>query len=198
MGADAITALVARALNGTQPSRAPAAEIRLPTPPVSATRVLSIGEKAPRLPLSDLQGRPVELASTNGSSTLLVFWNPACGFCNAMLDDIKAWEAGAAPDSTRLLLVSTGSVEENLAMGLQCQIALDQNFSVGQLFGATGTPSAVLLDAKGAMASNVAAGGSSVMALASDARTAARTLKPPRDASRGRGRGARARDRARA
>jgi len=139
-------------------------------------RALRIGEKAPPLPLFDLEGRPVEFSIANRRSTLLVFWNPACGFCSAMLDDIRSWEAWLASDGTRLLLVSTGSVEENLAMGLHCQIALDQNFSVGQSFGATGTPSAVLLNAEGAVASDVAAGRSNVVALANDARMAV-TLK---------------------
>jgi hypothetical protein len=51
-------------------------------------------------------------------------------------------------------------------MGLSSQIVLDQNFFVGQLFGAGGTPSAVLLDAEGAVASEAAAGAANVMALA--------------------------------
>ena len=31
--------------------------------------------------LPDLFGRPVSLASFRGSKTLLLFWNPGCGFC---------------------------------------------------------------------------------------------------------------------
>ena len=69
---------------------------------------------------------------------------------------------------TGLLVVSTGTVEDNRAMGLRAPIVLDQGFSAGRQFGATGTPMAVLIDAQGRIASEVAAGGPAVLALAND------------------------------
>jgi len=43
---------------------------------------------------------------------------------------------------------------------------LDQQFSVGRAFGASGTPSGVLVDAKGKIASGVAVGAPAVLELA--------------------------------
>ncbi|HAG99174.1 MAG TPA: hypothetical protein DCL75_10035 [Ktedonobacter sp.] len=52
-------------------------------------------------------------------------------------------------------------------MGLQSPILLDQaGMSIGSKFGANGTPMAVLVDAEGKIASEVAAGAPAVLALA--------------------------------
>ena len=34
----------------------------------------------------------VELADFRGEETLVVFWNPGCGFCQQMLSDLREWE----------------------------------------------------------------------------------------------------------
>src|SRR6266852_1952721 len=44
-----------------------------------------------------------------GHRTLLLFWNPTCGFCEAMLDDVKTWETSRAKDSPELVVISGGS-----------------------------------------------------------------------------------------
>lgn len=149
--------------NGTNgnPGRA-----SVPAPP-AATK---IGEAAPALRLPDLDGNEVDLASFKGRSTLVLFWNPGCGFCARMLDDLKAWEAAPPPDAPRLLVVSTGRVEVNREMDLSATVLLDQGFAAGREFGASGTPSAVLIDADGKIASHVAVGAPSVLALAGAAR----------------------------
>jgi protein-disulfide isomerase len=97
---------------------------------------------------------------------LVAFWNPGCGFCQQMLDDLKDWEASAPQDAPKLLVVSAGTEEANKAMGLRSTVVLDQNFSVGSAFGASGTPSAVLVDEEGKVASELAVGAPSVLALA--------------------------------
>jgi hypothetical protein len=83
-----------------------------------------------------------------------------------MLSDLQAWEAHPPKDAPKLLVVSTGSVEANRALGLRSSLVLDQQMSVGSTFGATGTPKAVLVDAQGKLASELAAGASAVLALA--------------------------------
>ncbi len=50
-------------------------------------------------------------------------------------------------------------------MGLRAPMLLDQGFSIGQAFGASGTPFAVLVDAEGRIASDLAVGASGVLAL---------------------------------
>jgi len=50
-------------------------------------------------------------------------------------------------------------------MQLRSPVVLDQqDMSVGRLFGATGTPMAVLIDAEGKIASELAAGAPAVLA----------------------------------
>jgi thiol-disulfide isomerase/thioredoxin len=126
----------------------------------------AIGEPAPDLRLPDLNGDPVDLADFRGSPTLLLFWNPNCGFCRTMLPDLKAWDAEPPAGAPRMLVVSGGPAEANRSMGLRTTVVLDESFAAGEAFGATGTPMAVLLDADLAIASEVAVGRDAVLALA--------------------------------
>jgi len=174
MGADAVRALVLQASSMAMPAvlAAPPAfpqdggngnegsVMHHPSPP-------EIGQPAPPLKLQDLRGKTINLHSFRGSETLLLFWNPGCGFCQQMLDDLKVWEASPQSGAPKLLVVSTGTVEDNLAMNLRSTVLLDPNFVAGPAFGAGGTPMAVLLDAKGRIASEVAAGAHAVFELAS-------------------------------
>jgi peroxiredoxin len=117
--------------------------------------------------LPDLAGQTVNLVDFRGHQTLLLFWNPGCGFCQRMLDDLRAWEAKPPKGAPKLLVISTGTMEANTQMGLHSPILLDQGgMSVGSTFGANGTPMAVLLDTEGKIASEVAAGAPAVLALA--------------------------------
>ena len=50
-------------------------------------------------------------------------------------------------------------------MGLSSPVVLDQQFAVGQAFGAPGTPSAVLVDEEGKVASELALGTMEVLDL---------------------------------
>lgn len=175
-GADAIRQLVARTVGS--PAPVPAAIARTngngngsvdtarPAPQAPAPGATKVGQPAPTLKLPDLDGNEVDLASFKGAKTLVLFWNPGCGFCSRMLDDLKSWEAAPPASAPKLLVVSTGTPEANRAMGLRSTVVLDQGFNGGRAFGASGTPSAVLVDAKGNLASPVAVGAPNVLALA--------------------------------
>jgi methylamine dehydrogenase accessory protein MauD len=167
-GADAIRALLEQTLNPAGPGTLPMAaqgngHAAAPRPSAGP----KVGEPAPDFSLPDLVGKAVHLSDFRGSTTLVLFWRPSCGFCQRMLDDLKAWEANPSTDAPRLLVVSTESVESNQAMGLRSPVLLDkEGMSIGRLFGATGTPMAVLVDAEGKIASELAAGAPAVLALA--------------------------------
>ena len=170
-GADAIRALITSALNLPAPSALPTADSadgngRGATPAPGQPAGPQVGEPAPEFTLPDLTGKQVGLADFRGSRTLVLFWNPGCGFCQQMLEDLKAWEARPPEGAPRLLVVSTGTVEANAVMGLRSPVLLDQGFSAGSKFGANGTPMAVLVDAEGKITSEVAAGAPAVLALA--------------------------------
>jgi hypothetical protein len=98
-----------------------------------------------------------------------------------MLPDLKAWETNARNGAPKLLVVSTDSVADNQAMGLRSPIVLDSTgMSVGRQFGANGTPMAVLVDAEGKIASELAAGAPAVLALAGQEQGDAPRIPAPR------------------
>lgn len=135
-------------------------------PPAPAPKSVKIGDPAPEVKLNDLSGKPFELSSLKGEKALVVFWNPGCGFCKRMTDDLKQWEAIRPSDAPNIVLVSSGTVEANAEMGISSTVLIDQGFTVGRSFGASGTPSAVLIDENGRIASDVAVGSPKVLALA--------------------------------
>jgi peroxiredoxin len=141
------------------PAAAPAAAV----PPPAGIRV---GEPAPTFELPNLDGTNVSLASYRGKQTMLLFWNPGCGFCQQMLQDLRSWEVRRPADGPEILIISTGAAQENRVLGLRSPILLDTGMSVGQQLGAMGTPMAVMVDAEGRIASEVAAGGPAVLTLA--------------------------------
>jgi thiol-disulfide isomerase/thioredoxin len=139
----------------------------LPPQPQPSKPTLPVGSPVPAFTLPDLDGSAVESASFNGNGTVLLFWNSGCGFCQKMIPQLKEWEQNRSATAPRLVLVSGGSLEANREMGLESTVVLDDKFAVGQSVGATGTPSGVLIDAKGKIASALAVGEAGVMALLS-------------------------------
>ncbi len=135
--------------------------------PQPAERGLSLGAAVPSLELPSLDGETVSLESFRGRDTLLLFWNPDCGFCRSMHDDLIAWERGTAnAQRPRLAVISSGGEDSTRAEGFSSTVLLDGDFRVGSAFGIDGTPMAVLLGADGLIASPVSAGADAVLALA--------------------------------
>jgi peroxiredoxin len=164
-GADAIRNLVLRPLNPSASSR-PTSEDQARAARASPREPVRLGDLAPALEFQGLDGRTVALADFRGRRVLLLFWNPACGFCQQMLNMLKQWETDLVPDAPTPLLISTGTADENRAMGLRSLVVLDPGFQAGAAFGAGGTPMGILIDTTGRIASNLAAGAQAVLALA--------------------------------
>lgn len=129
---------------------------------------IKIGDPAPEIKLPNLNGGTTDLAEFAGSETLVLFWNPGCGFCQKMLPDLQDWEEdqNLTNGGRKLLMVSAGTVEANRAMGLESSVALDKNFVAARKFGAGGTPSAVLVDEEGKIASKLGVGAPAVIEMA--------------------------------
>jgi peroxiredoxin/uncharacterized membrane protein YphA (DoxX/SURF4 family) len=164
-GADAIRALIATSVTATAAAVAP-----------RAPAGLKIGESAPDFGLPDLTGKNVKLSDFRGNPTLVLFWRPSCGFCERMLPDLKAWEENRSNGAPKLLVVSTDSAADNKKMGLRSPVVLDKSgMSIGGKFGAGGTPMAVLVDADGKIASELAAGAPAVLELAGREQTQIRS-----------------------
>jgi peroxiredoxin len=125
---------------------------------------LKIGDAAPEVQLVNLDGQSRTISEFFGEEIFLMFWNPACAFCEAMLPTLRDWET----DNTdqRVLIVSRGTREDNRAMGLRSPILLDQSFLAGAAFGAAGTPMAVMINSAGEISSELVAGMDAVIELA--------------------------------
>ena len=164
IGAEAIIEL-ATSVGGMDQS------IRLPLAPKNGHHQhgpvtgLEIGTVAPAFALPDLDGHNVELAHFKGQKTLVLFWNPECRFCAQMLSELKGWESSPADCRPALLIVSSGKIDSNRAMGLRSTVVLDQGFRTGRAFGVSGTPSAILIDEDGMIASAKAVGAPAIRAL---------------------------------
>lgn len=162
-GADAIKLLVEHTVASTQREAARGGgrgEVR------AVTGGLPVGAPVPPIRLPDLAGGTVDLADLRGKETLILFWNPGCGYCQQLRPELQQIETAGEPGVPALLVVSTGSASENRAQGFASPVLLDDEFAAGRAFGVHGTPSAVLVDAEGNVASEVAVGGSAVLALA--------------------------------
>ena len=120
------------------------------------------GDPVPSYRLPDLDGKELDLSTLRGRHTLLLFWNPTCGFCQGMLADLKTRELHLPMGAPDLLVISTGSVEANRAQGFRSRVLLDQHFAAATLFGAGGTPGAVMIDEEGRLASDVGMGSPAV------------------------------------
>ncbi len=123
---------------------------------------LPLGAPAPALDgLSALSGA---VPSLGGRETLVLFWNPDCGFCRSMHEDLLAWEAAANGSSPQLVLVSSGDEERTRAEGFRSPVLLDPDWTLGEAFSAGGTPSAVMIDAESRVASEVLVGAEAILA----------------------------------
>jgi peroxiredoxin/uncharacterized membrane protein YphA (DoxX/SURF4 family) len=131
----------------------------------AAPRGVPVGGEAPKVQLPDLEGKEVNLDEIRNGRTALLFWNPGCGFCQRLVEDIKSWEKDRSEGAPQLVLISTGAPEANREHGFESTILLDQGFRTGEAFGASGTPSAILIDAEGNVASGLSVGGPDVMNL---------------------------------
>lgn len=125
---------------------------------------LPVGSPAPAVALPDLDGVMFDLHARTGQPTVLLFWNPGCGFCQWMLPALQSWEL-ERPQETGMVLVSSGTTEVNRQLGLRSPVLRDESFSTGRSYGASGTPSGVLVDSEGRIGSAVVVGAAALMTL---------------------------------
>jgi peroxiredoxin len=130
---------------------------------------LPAGTPAPGFQLPDLDGTPVSLDALRetGKPVLLLFTDPQCGPCQALLPDVGAWQREHA-DRLTLALVSRGTVDENRAKAEEHGLApvlLQGDREVATAYLANATPSAVLISSHGSIAGPVAAGAEEIKGL---------------------------------
>lgn len=126
----------------------------------------AVGSPAPDFSLPDLDGERRGLGDFRGRRVLLLFWDPGCGFCVAMLEQLRALERERLGDAPEILLISTGDEAANRSLQVASVVLRDDSSSVAPRYEANGTPMAVLIDEQGRIAAPLAVGGPAVLTLA--------------------------------
>jgi peroxiredoxin len=150
---------------------------------------LPLDSLAPDFDLPDLAGQRKTLAQCRGQTVLLIFFNPACGFCRELLPKLVALNSDRAeaernlnnpasngephseqPSWPQLLIISTGDVEANHQLFNQhkvtCPVLLQKEMEVVTAYKANGTPTGYLINSEGKIASTLAVGGETLLVLA--------------------------------
>jgi peroxiredoxin len=148
--------------------------------PLSESRIeregLRAGTPAPAFELPDLAGRKVSLAEQRGRRVLLVFSDPECGPCDALLPDLARLDRERGNDGLCVLLVSRGGVEENRrkaeASGADFAVVLQPGWKLSKEYGIFATPVAFLVDEEGVIERDVARGPAEILSLADEALSA--------------------------
>ncbi len=138
--------------------------------PRSEPAGLSVGTLAPEFALPDLNGVRRKLSEFRGRDVLLMFFNPQCGFCTAMLDDLAALPVDGAHGQPVPVVITTGNAKQNRALfqqhGVRCVVLRQKQMDVATKYGAQGTPMGYRIDAEGCVASEMAAGAEALLRLA--------------------------------
>ncbi len=124
-----------------------------------------IGETVPAFSIENLEGKSLTNNDLTGKNTLLTYWSLDCGWCDKMLDDLRDWDKTRGADEPELLLVSSGTAEKHRELSLKGQIILDNEKEIAKKLGMDGTPSAVLINENGKIASQIAVGAENIFAL---------------------------------
>lgn len=146
--------------------------------PARSAAQLPLGQIAPSFALNDLDGSLVTLQSlcAAGEPVALFFMHPTCGPCRALVPDVARWSREFAK-TFRTVVISQGSATENrefLPEMAPQSVLLQAGHEVADAFMAFGTPAAVVVDADGRIASDLASGADAIAALFGVATTAGR------------------------
>ncbi|HEV8483299.1 MAG TPA: MauE/DoxX family redox-associated membrane protein [Blastocatellia bacterium] len=168
-GDEAIRALVAETVDSdVRVSAGNGARPHGHGPQIAEGSSLRVGDPAPDFSIVDLQGQTVGTKDFLGRDTLLLFWDPGCPFCRALSEDVTRWEEKPPKGAPRLVFVASGDAEriEEAGRSFKSRFLHDRETEVSALFDTGSTPSAVLIDRDGRIASIVEVGLPNVLALA--------------------------------
>ncbi len=138
-----------------------------PAIPAVPTVGLPVGTPAPTFALAGLYGETLTLDAlrASGKPTLLLFTDPNCGPCNALLPTIGRWQREM---TATLALISRGAPEANRAKSTEhglTHVLLQRDREVAESYQSTATPSAVLVQPDGTIGSPIAIGADAITQL---------------------------------
>jgi peroxiredoxin len=139
---------------------------------------LAKGTPAPAFRLPLLDGGEATLEAYAGKRLLLVFSDPSCGPCTALLPKL---EAAARQSDVAVLVISRGGVDANRHKLEECRVALpvalQAHWEISRSYAKFATPVAYLIDEQGRIAADPAEGGTAILTLLSTGTTELR--QPP-------------------
>ncbi len=126
------------------------------------TTGLPIGAPAPDFVLPDVNGKQISFENLlmQAKPMLFFFVSPACKPCAALLPEIEKWQT-ELKGKLNFIFVSSGDVKENLdkfAGTTLKQVLLQKDREIALRFGAEWTPTAILVNNDGTIASRAAVG----------------------------------------
>ena len=142
---------------------------RLANEPPAAPVGLPLDSEAPPFELAAYAGGTTSLSEllAYGKPLLLIFTNPTCGPCVVLFEEVKEWQHSHSKQLT-IALLSFGTIKENfvnVARNGLGQVLLQQKREVAEKYGANLTPTAVVVNTSGRIASPLAAGADEIRAL---------------------------------
>ena len=134
-----------------------------------APQGLPLDSVAPPFDLTAYAGGTTSLTQllTYGKPLLLIFTNPTCGPCVTLFAEVKDWQQSHREQLT-IALISFGTIKENfvnVARNRLGQVLLQQEREVAEQYGAHVTPTAVVVNTTGRIASPLAAGADEIRKL---------------------------------
>lgn len=129
---------------------------------------LPIGAPAPAFVLPDVNGAEISLENllAGGKPALFFYVSPTCAPCEALLPEINAWQK-ELNEKVIFVFLSSGKAKENIEkFGDSALILLQEHREIAENFNARWTPTAVLVNSNGAIASHLAVGDAAIRELA--------------------------------
>ena len=131
---------------------------------------LPYGAPAPAFTLTGVHGETMTLDALRAQAkpVLLVFSDPGCGPCNALMPDIGRWQREQAAKLT-VAVVSGGEAAANKAKSDEhglANVLLQNGSEVNDLYRVGGTPTGILVRADGTIGSKAALGAEEIRTLA--------------------------------
>jgi peroxiredoxin len=143
------------AQNGRLALRLDALEQTARTVPGDPPQGLPAGTSAPAFALPDIDGNILTLDSLRaaGKPVVLLFIDPDCGPCNALLPDVAGWQRQTAHFT--FASISRGALERNRASAHEhglARVLVQHDTEVMQSYQVSATPSVVVVNSDGAIA----------------------------------------------
>jgi thiol-disulfide isomerase/thioredoxin/uncharacterized membrane protein YphA (DoxX/SURF4 family) len=151
-------------------------------------RDLPVGMRAPAFELSDLRGNRVSLASLwlRGRPVMLLFLGPNCGPCVRLMPELARWNAALTDRVTFAVISNGGLAHEQIAehlrpLGDDVVALVQEDQEVADSYRVLATPTAIVVDTDGMIASGSAGGPEEIEALVRVVLDGAPSPGAPRD-----------------